>query len=385
MTTHLDNTFGKSSIERTAENISIWVESIDPVLAISLLAFVVLVYVFRKPLANCVLQLLSFLMRRLESAISEEIRGKLREAVQVLLVTFAMFIVLEIIQPPELLSRFLRRVLTSICIIAVFSGWYRLAAVFVSMLSSEEHAKSIRLEQDWTVRVTQFSVVLFGLAALLEVWEIDISGALTGVGVLGAGLAIASQDLVRNLLAGMTNSSEERFVSGDTIDVEGLVAGVVERVDLRSTLVVGFDQIPRFVPNAELANSVVLNYSRMKHRRIMMTFGLVLSASESQVIAVRDGLQRYMHESGDFDTSDDAPCYVRVTGLSDHSIDILFYGRSRSPTYSDFLRVSENLSLKILSLVAEVGTQLAHPTQTIKTVSPAPHQTPGPDKEDLND
>ena len=37
------------------------------------------------------------------------------------------------------------------------------------------------------------------------------------------------------------------------------IKGTVEKIDLRSTLVRGFDQIPRYVPNSELSNAVVMN------------------------------------------------------------------------------------------------------------------------------
>ncbi|MCA0871464.1 mechanosensitive ion channel family protein [Seohaeicola saemankumensis] len=327
---------------------------------------VALTYVARRPLASILLSGLSFILNKLAADLSKEVRDKLAEPTQVLLVTLVLYVATDVLNPPDLLRHFLVRLLASVAVIAVFSAWYRLASAFVSILRGEGVGAHLRLGRDWTVRVTEFAVLLFGITALLRVWEIDISGALTGVGVLGAGLAIALQDLVRNLIAGMTNASEERFVPGDAVHVEGLVTGVIKRVDLRSTLIVGYDQIPRYVPNAELSNGVVLNRSRMEHRRVMVTIGLVLSANQAQVANVRDLLERHLRESGDFDTSEDAPMYVRVSGLSAHAIEILFYGRTRTGAFRDYLEVSERLTFRILSAVNEAGTALAYPTQTIE-------------------
>jgi small-conductance mechanosensitive channel len=86
------------------------------------------------------------------------------------------------------------------------------------------------------------------------------------VGVLGAGLAIAAQDFVRNLVAGMNNMSEKRFERGDWIAVEGGIEGTVQRIDVRSTTIMGFDRVPRYVPNSGLSNAIVLNKSRIRHQ-----------------------------------------------------------------------------------------------------------------------
>ncbi len=66
-------------------------------------------------------------------------------------------------------------------------------------------------------RVAHFGVILFGISALLTVWQVDISGAMAGVGVLGAGVAIAAQDLVHNLVAGMNSQSENSFSEEDVV------------------------------------------------------------------------------------------------------------------------------------------------------------------------
>lgn len=114
-----------------------------------------------------------------------------------------------------------------------------------------------------------------------------LAGALTGVGVLGAGLAIATQDIIRNLIAGMNNMIENRFSIGDTIQIENILVGTVEEIDLRSTLIRGFDQIPRHVPNSDLSNAVVLNYAHRRNRRVKVNVPSVLSSTPEKLAQVR--------------------------------------------------------------------------------------------------
>lgn len=143
--------------------------------------------------------------------------------------------------------------------------------------------------------------------------------------------------------------------------------GTVERIDLRSTMIAGFDEIPRHVPNSDLANSVVLNFSRMKHRRLWVGVPLVLSTTAVQIEQIKAGLTDFLNSSGRFDTRPEAPKYVYASNIRDHAIEILFVARTKAAGYEDLLFAKEALNLRVFELVAEAGTDLAYPTQTIET------------------
>ncbi|WP_170422168.1 MULTISPECIES: mechanosensitive ion channel family protein [Ruegeria] len=358
-----ENSF-REPLSTYGDALSRWWSSVDHPAALAAIVFCAAVLVFRRALAMVVVSALNALLSNLSSEIGEATRERLVSATQVLLVALSIFLVSEALELPEFTGGLFRSVLATAAIVAVFATWYELAGNFVSILKTGEF-QDVTLEADWTTRVTRFAIFIFGLTAILKVWNVDISGALTGVGVLGAGLAIAAQDLVRNLIAGMTNQSEARFVTGDAIEVDGKFLGTVKKIDLRSTLVVGFDQVPRHVPNADLSNSVVKNYSRMQHRRILISIPLVLSSSRDQIEKVRRDLSEFLKNSGAFSLDDDAPKYVNVSGISNSSIDIQFYAWTKSGTYSDYLETSERLALEVLETVARAGTALAYPTQTI--------------------
>ncbi|RBW53336.1 hypothetical protein DS909_14495 [Phaeobacter gallaeciensis] len=329
------------------------------------LAFVLLVFFFRRWFSALCLSAMRVLLKRFQVDLSDEVAQQFRTAAQILVVTFAVFAASESLVSDGVGKVFLDRVLASIATIAIFGAWFQLSGPFASLLRSE-NSQRIAVEADWIQRLTQFAILLFGLTSLLKVWQIDITGALTGVGVLGAGLAIATQDLIRNLVAGMTNISEKRFETGDAIQVEGQFVGTVKRIDLRSTLIVGFDQIPRYIPNSDLSNSIVLNYSARKHRRIMLKVPLVLSATQEQIETVRDALRNYCTTSGDFYLDEDAPNYVYVGDLGPSSVDILIYIWTNGPDYEEYLAVSERLTLAILKITRDANTALAYPTQTLK-------------------
>lgn len=355
----------QKSIVESAGRLERWWDALDHQSVGLAVLFLGAVLLLRKPISRQVVGVVERFFLQRSSEFGTGTRDRLVKLVQILLVALGFLSAIEALELPDLAGGILRNLVATTAIAAVFATWYELAANFVAILKSGEF-EPVTLEADWTTRVTQFAILLFGIAAVLEVWSVDISGALTGVGVLGAGLAIAAQDLVRNLIAGMTNQSEERFLTGDAIEVEGSFMGTVKRIDLRSTLVLGIDQIPRHVPNAELSNSIVKNYSRMEHRRVLETFRIVLSSSREQLEQVRSGLEEHLHSSGDFSLSEDAPKYVQIARIGESSIDLSFYAWTKSGAYTDYIAVCDRLALRAKEIVASAGTEFAYPTQTVR-------------------
>lgn len=331
--------------------------------------FIILIFLFRKPLASFVMSSVNKLMTRLSVGLPDHALNELKKTVSVLLVTGSLFIAAEIVQLPVFADGFVRKILASIAIIAVFSGWYNLCGPMISLISGEGLIE-LKVGTSWMERVSRFAVVLFGFSALLTVWEVDISGAMTGVGVLGAGVAIATQDLIRNLVAGMYNQSEKRFSVGDVVEIEDAFIGTVEQIDLRSTLLRGFDQIPRYIPNSQLANAVVLNYTQLLKRRVKMTIPFVMSCTAEQMEQVLAALRDHLYNSGDFDTDDGAPLYVCIEGMSDSAILVMFYARTPTADYNYYLEVTERLTLKVLEISREYGAALAYPTQSLEMATP---------------
>lgn len=336
---------------------------------------------FRRQIASLGIKILGQLLGRFSVTLSEDVSAQLRSAGEILASTFAFFVAVQVLVPEGIVKVFLESVLGSVAILAVFGAWYQLSGPFASLLWTGK-STLLPAETGWVERVTQFAIILFGVTSLLRVWQVDISGALTGVGVLGAAFAIAAQDLVRNLVAGMTNISERRFETGDAIAVGTDVIGVVEAIDLRSTKIVGFDQIPRHIPNTDLANATVLNYSKLQRRRIYFTVPLLLSSTQKQIEAVRDGIREYHRTSGDFDLSDDASKYIYIGEIGPSSVDIMIYVWTKGPSYDELLQVTERLTLAILRIVDQSGTKLAYPTQSLHLEGPKARGVPVPDNQE---
>jgi MscS family membrane protein len=355
----------KTELKLLFQPILDWGASIDIYTFTLSLLVVVLAVLLRRPLAHWFLLLNAKSLRAMSIDLPENVQIELEKAFRVVIVCVSILISFRAINPPATIGDILQKLTLTVIVIAMFAAWYNLAKPFIAVLIPKTPGKPMT-EIDWAVRVGRIVIIVLGIAAVLQLWHINLSGAITGVGVFGAGLAIAAQDLLRNLFAGASNVSEKRFETGDWIHVDGVVEGLVKTIDLRSTLIIGFDRIPHYVPNADLANATVQNLSRRDHRRVNWVVPLVLSSSNEQVERVCAELRNYLETSGDFVVgNDDILCLVQVAGLSDCAVEVKIYAFTKVNGYADYLKACERLTTSILQTVKHSGTSMAYPTHSL--------------------
>lgn len=341
-----------------------WLESLDTDRLLAAAILIGLAVLLRRPLSAFFTLIIVCFLKAIKIKVSDSVRSEIFGAVQTLVIAVAILIALHILSPPAMVHGVLQRILTTFVVLALYGTLYRRADRIIARLNSDPDT-DMETDKSWMVSLFRLAVAVMAFATITKVWGLDISGALTGVGVLGAGLAIAAQDFVGNFVAGLNNISERRFRPGDWIKVVNGVEGTVESMDLRSTTVMGFDRVPRYVPNSDLANSVLLNYNRMDHRQVDWTFGVELAATDKQVDAICADLRQYIENSGDFVTDGSLLCFVVPIGLSDSAIEITIYVFAKTTSYQAYLEVCGRLTLALRGAVVRAGTKLAHPTRTV--------------------
>ena len=344
--------------------ISDWIDGLDTEQLTLAVLLVVVTVLLRRPLASLLTTILVMLLATIGIKPNKDVCTQIRASISTLVVTAVLLIALKICSPPPLVEGTLQNILISVTVLIVYGALYRRADLIISAFLPNGVSK-LGTDTSWMVGLLRLGVVIMAFATISEVWGLSISGALTGVGVFGAGVAIAAQDFVSNFVAGLNNVSERRFRPGDWIKVGNDLEGTVASMDLRSTTVMGFDRVPRFVPNSDLANSVLLNYNRMDHRQISWTFGVRLDATDAQVDAVCADLRRHIEESGDYVTDGTLLCLIMPSGLSESAVEIMIYVFAKTSSYQPYLEVCGNLTMALRAAVARAGTELAYPTQTI--------------------
>jgi len=217
----------------------------------------------------------------------------------------------------------------------------------------------------WMAKGLRVVMVIIAFAAILNIWGIQIGPILTGLGLLGAAVALGAQDLFKNLIAGVMILTERRFDLGDWISVENVVEGDVERIGFRSTLVRRLDNAAVYVPNTKLADDAVINISRMKQRRIMWTIGLEYKVSLDQIEAVCRDLRSYIADSPDFVAMNQTRSFVGLDKFAESAIDILIVCFTNKVRWADYVEVKAALGAKVKETLERHSVNFAFPSRTV--------------------
>jgi small conductance mechanosensitive channel len=118
-------------------------------------------------------------------------------------------------------------------------------------------------------------LVLVAVAALGQL-GIQTTSILAAIGAIGLAIGLAMQGTLSNLAAGIMLLWLRPFEVGDFIERDG-IAGSVEELNLFHTQIRTWDGIFKFVPNSELWNTTLTNYTRNPTRLVLIEFGVSYS------------------------------------------------------------------------------------------------------------
>lgn len=219
---------------------------------------------------------------------------------------------------------------------------------------------------DWLAKALRILFIVIGISAILQTWGIPVAPIIGGLGLLGVAIGLGAQDLFKNLIAGILILTEKRFVPGEWIKVDGVVEGTVEQINFRSTLVRRFDKSPVYVPNGDLSDSAVTNFSRMTQRRIKWMIGVEYKTTTAQLEYIRDHVLDYILSHADFAKPPKVSTFMRVDSFGPSSIDFLLYCFTETTDWGEWLKIKEALAFKVKEIVEEgAGTGFAFPSQTL--------------------
>ena len=324
----------------------------------------------RRVLARLILRRLHAWSRRTKWRFDDHIVAALDAPMRFVPVVLGTFFAFEILDLSGDIADVGYRIVRSLVVVVIFWGLRNLVDPLSAALAKLDGVfTSVMIE--WLVKAASAGVVLIGAATVLQIWGIQIGPVLAGLGLLGVAVALGAQDLFKNLIAGLLIIIEKRFSHGDWILVDGVVEGTVESFGFRSTVVRRFDKAPVHVPNSRLSDNAVTNFSAMTYRRIYWRIGVVYGTTIEQLKTIRERIERYILESGEFVSPDDAPTFVRIDSFGDSSIDILLYCFTRTTNWGEWLAAKERLAYHVKDVVESAGSSFAFPSRSLYIETPA--------------
>lgn len=108
--------------------------------------------------------------------------------------------------------------------------------------------------------LARVGVVALGVILMLPSFGVDWAGLLTLLGAAGLAVSLALQDVLKNVVAGIYILIEQPFKIGDRITVKDST-GVVQGIELRTTILQTDDHLQIVIPNSVIMTEVLTNRS----------------------------------------------------------------------------------------------------------------------------
>lgn len=199
------------------------------------------------------------------------------------------------------------------------------------------------------------AVVLLGLTAA----GVNVTALVAGLGVGGIAVALAVQNILGDLFASVSIVLDKPFAVGEFIIV-GSELGTVKEIGLKTTRVTSLGGEEISFANADLLNSRIRNYTRMRERRVVFTFSVPYDTPVDKVAEIPNWVRSIIEgeSRARFDRA-------HLSEFGPHALmfEVVYY--VLSPDFNVHMDVRQGFNLALMRRFAADDITFALPTHTI--------------------
>lgn len=169
---------------------------------------------------------------------------------------------------------------------------------------------------NFLLTIANWGLIILLLVSVVGMLGIETTSFIAVLGAAGLAVGLALQGSLSNFAGGVLIIALKPFKLGDWIEVNG-ISGSVKDISLFYTKLNTFGNQLAIIPNGDLSNDNIVNYSGESTRRDAITIGI---SYDSNIKVAKDVLMKLLKEQEDI-LSDPAPAVV-VTELADSSVNL---------------------------------------------------------------
>ncbi|QCI29069.1 mechanosensitive ion channel family protein [Caminibacter pacificus] len=333
-----------------------------------ILAFVVL-FLFlalRRAFTLYILKFFRFLVRKTKTELDDKFLKAIKNPLRFVFVIAGLYFFFLLL---EVDYGIVNHILKGLLIFDIFWALYNIVGEFEEYIYKAlgKFGRASREFVSFIIKLLKIFIVSIGIIALLQDWGINVTGFLASLGLGGLAFALAAKDTAANIFGGIAILTDNIFKIGEWVKV-GNVEGIVEDIGMRTTKIRAFDKRLIILPNATIANSAVENYSRRDKRRIMMRIGLVYNTPIETIKKITDEIRDMLLNHPDI--AKDESLLIYFDQFEDSSLSIFCYFFTNTAVWKDYLRIREDINLKIIEIVERNGSAFAFPSNSIYFETP---------------
>ncbi len=231
----------------------------------------------------------------------------------------------------------------------------------------KEYVKSSNLSLPTTglaYTILKGVIILLGFLIVLNYLGISITPLLTAMGVGGLAVALALQDTLANLFAGVHITIEKSIKVGDFIRLENGLEGYVEDISWRTTRIRMLANNIIVIPNNKLSQSIITNYYLpSKTMSVIVTVGVSYNSDIDKVEQILLEVGKEINNKFNFMNREFEPLVRFNPGFSESSLDFSLILQVKEVT-DQYLAMHETRKL-IFKKFRENNIQIPFPQRDV--------------------
>jgi small conductance mechanosensitive channel len=206
-------------------------------------------------------------------------------------------------------------------------------------------------------RVVRVLVILLFAIMALQNLGVELLPLIAGLGVAGAGVALATQGVLSNMVAGLTIIFTKPYRVGEYVAIVG-VEGQVESITLFNTVLIHPDRSRIVVPNRKVVGEILHNYGRIRQAEVKV--GVAYESDLPLALGAIGDLVRANPRV----LADPAPV-IQVVALADSAVQIAV-----RPWVSvvDYGMVAGELNVSLLAELRRRGVAIPYPQREVRLI-----------------
>jgi len=207
--------------------------------------------------------------------------------------------------------------------------------------------------------ILQVVVYVFAFLIILYAFQVDLTGAVVGLGVGGVAIAFALQSTLSDFFSAFSIYFDRPFEIGDLI-VVGEHWGTVTNIGMRSTRLQLLQGEELIISNKELTGGSVRNFRKLKKRRISFNIGVTYDTPVEKLKRIPQMITDIINS-----TEKASLFCVHCSEFGEYGQRFIIIYYVTSPDYLTYLQTQEKINYDIRDAFEKEGIEIAVPARTI--------------------
>jgi small-conductance mechanosensitive channel len=213
-------------------------------------------------------------------------------------------------------------------------------------------------------------IYVLAMAMVLKEAGFDIGPILAGAGVVGLAVGFGAQNLVRDVISGLFLLMENQIRINDVVRING-TSGLVEEINLRTTVLRGLDGAVHIFPNGTI--QTLSNLTR-EYSYYVFEIGVSYKEDTDRVVKVMEEVADQLRSEGEYQPLILEPLEVLGVDRFEESA-VIVKARIKTPPIQQW-RVGREMNRRLKKRFDELGIEIPLPQRAVHLAWSLPPEPP---------